>query len=240
MSDRLNDEVHIFAIRFLAPSTPPHQLCRVNQCRSCRRGRSAGTMCSRIPPFSSPPSSALMQVSPDAHHVCAVQYSHSVTSGHRALTLIMMLFPAANTNPASSPNLKGAADDIVPFFEMLSECLPATSRATSRGIVGDTTVRSDEELAVNVLRYGKILSRKLENRMQVTRWAANPSAAFANASRCRSKKSIWDSLFRFLPPSLRCLAALRAKPAGASPPPQQVQHPHSCLCRPKRNVFFTA
>lgn len=47
--------------------------------------------------------------------------------------------------------MKGAADDIVPFFEMLS----------------DTTVRSDEELAVNVLRYGKILSRKLENRMQI-------------------------------------------------------------------------
>jgi hypothetical protein len=29
-------------------------------------------------------------------------------------------------------------------------------------------VRSDEELALSVLRYGKILSRKLENRMQVS------------------------------------------------------------------------
>ncbi len=32
---------------------------------------------------------------------------------------------------------------------------------------GDPIVRSDEELALSVLRYGKILSRKLENRMQV-------------------------------------------------------------------------
>jgi hypothetical protein len=28
---------------------------------------------------------------------------------------------AANSNPATSPNLKGQADDIAPFFEMLSE-----------------------------------------------------------------------------------------------------------------------
>lgn len=32
---------------------------------------------------------------------------------------------------------------------------------------GDPIIRSDEELALSVLRYGKILSRKLENRMQV-------------------------------------------------------------------------
>ena len=34
---------------------------------------------------------------------------------------------------------------------------------------GDPVIRSDEELALSVLRYGKILSRKLENRMQVVR-----------------------------------------------------------------------
>ncbi len=34
-------------------------------------------------------------------------------------------------------------------------------------VAGDAVVRSDEELALSVLRYGKVLSRKLENRMQV-------------------------------------------------------------------------
>jgi hypothetical protein len=43
-------------------------------------------------------------------------------SSASARTLHLNLPPAAaNSNPATSPNLKGQADDIAPFFEMLSE-----------------------------------------------------------------------------------------------------------------------
>jgi hypothetical protein len=41
-------------------------------------------------------------------------------------------------------------------------------------VAGDPIIRSDEELAFSVLRYGKILSRKVENRMQVSRRQNRP------------------------------------------------------------------
>jgi hypothetical protein len=52
---------------------------------------------------------------------------------------------------------------------MLSACPVSVAICVSRrSRAGDSVVRSDEELALSVLRYGKILSRKLENRMQAS------------------------------------------------------------------------
>jgi hypothetical protein len=72
---------------------------------------------------------------------------------------------------------------------------------------GDPVIRSDEELALSVLRYGKILSRKLENRMQVgavaishpspPSFAAPPHALPASdGSPGRSKKRTWSTSCR--------------------------------------------
>ena len=48
----------------------------------------------------------------------ALHLSHQ---NHRLIPTLPTIVPAANINPSSSPNLKGAADDIVPLFEMLGE-----------------------------------------------------------------------------------------------------------------------
>ncbi len=103
----------------------------------------------------------------------------------------------------------------------------STARHTTSA--GDADIRADEELAFNVLRYGKILSRKLENRMQGSsrlRRAAPPSLAHIPA---QIKEEHMERLVPLLTtePPLSCRSASEAsrcrRSLHASPVTPQLQ-----------------
>jgi hypothetical protein len=104
------------------------------------------------------------------------------------------------------------------------------ARYTLRHIVGvgHPFIRSDEELAFSVLRYGKILSRKLDNRMQVDR----PDLAPLSCQRFPQIKQ--DHMEHLVPllttdPPLSCRTASEAS-----------RYLRCSRCRPRRSLAHAA